>query len=160
MLSKILKSNYTLAFLLLVFSYVFTNIFISEFSGIDYIVILFALFIPLINEDTAIIYSLIFGFFYDYISDSYIGTGILLFLFLSYLKIVSSFFFELSSIFSNLLLSLVVIAIYVIFNIFYFDYYLNFYVFSGILDILSNFAVYLIIFLIMEFRSAFSVAKR
>lgn len=142
------------------FFYVFTHIFFSEFSGIDYIIIIYAIMLPLVNDDTAIIYSVIFGLFFDYITDSFIGSGVILFLFFSYLKISSSFFFELTSPLSKILFSFIIILIYVIFNIFYFGYNINTYFFDGILDVISNIFVYLLVFLILELRSAFSIVKR
>lgn len=137
-----------------------SNTVFSGFGRVDYIIVIFLFFIPFIREDTMLPYSLIFGLFYDYLIDAHIGTGVLLFIFFSAVKIGSDIFFDLTKLSTRLFLSMFIILAFTVFNLFYFNYEMPRSLWYGLFGFTADFAVYVAIFLILELGSAFSVAKR
>lgn len=121
---------------------------------------MFLFFLPLIDESTIFQYSAIFGLYNDYLLDAHIGTGVLLFLFFAVLKIVSGMFLDLKKLSYNLSLSIVIIVLFTLFNLFYFGYEMPDSFWYGLFGIVSDFTIYVAVFLVLELISAFSTVKR
>ena len=160
LLLKISKNNYFILSVLLVACYVLFNTVLGGFGRVDYVIVIYLFFVPHIHEDNLIPYAAIFGFFYDYLIDAHIGVGVLLFIFFSVVKIVTSVFFDLKKLSVRFLFSVFVIFAFTVFNLFYFKYQIHDFMRFGFLGFIVDFAVYAVIFVLLELFGAFSVLKR
>lgn len=126
---------------------------------IDLIIVIFLLYLPKINNDTIVYYSLIFGFLNDYILNSYIGLSVILFIVLSAIHITMFDMFSINNVASRLLQALFILLLFNVFNLIYFGYEVKDFFSYGLLRVAVDYTVYFLIFVIMEFRSAFSYSK-
>lgn len=159
-LLKIIQNRYISIILILILCYVLYHTTFHFLSKVNYSIIIFLLISPKINEETYLAYSIIFGLYSDYISTTYIGFNILFFLFLSIIKMFTEYKFDLKTSFSLVVFSIFAILFYNIFLSFTLGYNIIL-SFIYILKIcLIDFIIYLILYYLMEFRSAFRSIKR
>ena len=156
-LLKVIQNRYVSIILILILYYVLSHTTFHFLSNVNFSIILYVLIASKINEETYLPYSIIFGLYSDYAAGSYIGLNVLFFLFLSLIKMFTEYKFDLKTSFS-----LVIFAI-LSYNIFL-SLILGYNVILSLLYILKisiiDFILYLIIFYLMEFRSAFRSIKR
>lgn len=126
---------------------------------IDLIIVIFLIYLPKINNDNIVYYALIFGFFNDYIINSYIGLSVILFIVLAAVNITIFEMFSINNVASKLLQALFILLLFNIFNLIYFGYNVKDFFSYGLFRIALDYTVYFLIFAIMEFRSAFSHLK-
>lgn len=146
--------------LILILCYVLSHTTFHFLSNVNFSIIIYMLLSSKITEETYLPYSIIFGLYSDYIAGSFIGLNILFFLFLSLTKMFSEYKFDLKTSFSLIIFSIFAILSY---NIF-FSIILGYNVILSYIYILKitliDFIIYLIIYYLMEFRSAFRSIKR
>ncbi len=105
---------------LLCLCYVVANAF--SIDRFDYILVLYVLTQPYINEDTALKYAIVFGIFYDLNSQIFFGLGILTFMGLNVLKIYIFQLIDMSKPHYRLLYSAGLIMLYVILTLKYYGF--------------------------------------
>lgn len=159
-LLKVIQNKYVTVILILVLCHVLSHTTFLFLSNVNYVIIVYVLISSKINEETYLPYSIILGLYSDYLSASYIGLGILFFLFLSLIKMFLEYKFDLKTSLSLVIFSFVAIFMYNIFFSFVLGYntFLSFYYILKM--ILADFIIYLIIYYSMEFKSAFFGIKR
>lgn len=157
---KILKSNYLFLIITLILCYTAAHTTLDIFYNVDYIIIVYLFFLPFIDDDTIIAYSFIFGLFFDFLIDSYLGVGVLLFMALSFLKVSWNIMFGSGKFSSRLSLNICIIILFTLFNLLYFGYEWADFLKYGFERFIIDLAAYLVIFLILELLSAFSYSKR
>ena len=139
-LLKVIQNRYVSIILILILYYVLSHTTFHFLSNVNF--------------------SIIFGLYSDYAAGSYIGLNVLFFLFLSLIKMFTEYKFDLKTSFSLVIFSIFAILSY---NIFL-SLILGYNVILSLLYILKisiiDFILYLIIFYLMEFRSAFRSIKR
>ncbi len=159
-LLKIIQNRYVFIILILILCYVLSYTTFHFLSNVNYAVIIYMLISYKINEETYLPYSIIFGLYSDYLTDSYIGLNVLFFLFLSIIKMFAEYKFDLKTSFSLVIFSMLAILSY---NLF-FSIILGYNIILSSLYILKitiiDFIIYLIIYYLMEFGSAFRSIKR
>jgi cell shape-determining protein MreD len=92
--------------------YVVFNSFGTFLNRFDYILLLYILTIPKIDEDTALKYAFVFGIFYDLNFQIFIGLGVLLFQFFNFVKIYAYQMIDLTKLYSQFLYAIAVIILY------------------------------------------------
>ena len=156
-LLKVIQNRYVSIILILILYYVLSHTTFHFLSNVNFSIILYVLIASKINEETYLPYSIIFGLYSDYAAGSYIGLNVLFFLFLSLIKMFTEYKFDLKTSFSLVIFSILS------YNIFL-SLILGYNVILSLLYILKisiiDFILYLIIFYLMEFRSAFRSIKR
>lgn len=157
---KTLKNDYVYLVLILIAAYVLTHTPFHFTGKINFVIVVFLLYLPEINKDTIFYYSLIFGLFNDFIINAYIGLSVILFIFLSLLHMALCELLSMNSIMSKLLQALLILFLFNIFILVYFGYGVRDFFEYGLLRIVLDYGVYLAIFAFLEFRRAFSYAKR
>lgn len=159
-LLKIIQNKYVSVILILIVCYVLSHTVFHFLSKVNFSVVIYMLVFSKINEETYLPYSVIFGLYSDYTACSYIGLGVLFFLFLSILKIFAEYKFDLKSPFSLTLFSFFAVFSYNIFFPFILGY--NVILSSSYIlkTALIDFVIYLVIYYTMEFKSAFFGIKR
>lgn len=159
-LLKVIQNRYVSIILILILYYVLSYTTFHFLSNLNFSIIVYVLIASKINEETYLPYSIIFGLYSDYSAGSYIGLNVLFFLFLSLIKMFTEYKFDLKTSFSLVIFSMFAILSY---NIFL-SLILGYNVILSLLYILKisiiDFIIYLIIFYLMEFRSAFRSIKR
>lgn len=159
-LLRIIKNRYVSIILILTLCYVLSHTTFHFLSNVNYSIILYMLTAQHINDETYIPYSIIFGLYSDYIAASYIGLSVLFFLFLSIIKMFTEYKFDLKTSFSIVIFSAFAILAY---NLF-FSTILGYNMILSSIYILKtsvfDFIIYLVIYSIMEFTSAFRSIKR
>lgn len=159
-LLKVIQNRYVSIILILILYYVLSHTTFHFLSNVNFSIILYVLIAYKINEETYLPYSIIFGLYSDYSAGSYIGLNVLFFLFLSLIKMFTEYKFDLKTSFSLVIFGIFAILSY---NIFL-SLILGYNVILSLLYILKisiiDFILYLIIFYLMEFRSAFRSIKR
>ena len=147
-LLKVIQNRYASIILILILYYVLSHTTFHFLSNVNFSIILYVLIASKINEETYLPYSIIFGL------------NVLFFLFLSLIKMFTEYKFDLKTSFSLVIFSIFAILSY---NIFL-SLILGYNVILSLLYILKisiiDFILYLIIFYLMEFRSAFRSIKR
>lgn len=160
-LSKILKNKYVFVLLVSFICYIITHLGFTFLSGINYIIILFVILAPGIDDDNLIGYSIAFGLCTDFIYDmNYIGVGILFFIVVSLIKIFSETTFDVRN---NMTVNVFSFFTIVIFNI-YIAMMLGYNVFLSATFILKSvildYVIYIMTYYIVEFGRAFRSIKR
>lgn len=160
LLQKIKDNRYISIILILTICYIISNTSFHILSGINYAVIIFVLISNNIDEKTYIPYSIIFGLYSDFVLHSFIGFGTLFFMAVSLTKMFSEHKFDSKTQIGKVTVGFLSIVAYNFFAaiLLHFNLILSFPFI--IKTILFDFILYLIIFLIMEFNSAFRVVKR
>ena len=149
-LLRIIKNRYVSIILILTLCYVLSHTTFHFLSNVNYSIILYMLTAQHINDETYIPYSIIFGLYSDYIAASYIGLSVLFFLFLSIIKMFTEYKFDLKTSFSIVIFSAFAILGY---NMILSSIYI-------LKTSVFDFIIYLVIYSIMEFASAFRSIKR
>lgn len=159
-LLKIIQNRYVSVILILILCYVLSHTTFHFLSNVNFSIIIYMLIISTISEETYLPYSIIFGLYSDYSAGSYIGLNVLFFLFMSLIKMFTEYKFDLKTSFSLIIFSIFAILSY---NIF-FSIILGYNIILSSIYILKisiiDFIIYLIIYYLMEFRSAFRSIKR
>lgn len=159
-LLKIIQNRYVSVILILILCYVLSHTTFYFLSNVNFSIIIYMLIISKISEETYLPYSIIFGLYSDYSAGSYIGLNVLFFLFMSLIKMFTEYKFDLKTSFSLIIFSIFAILSY---NIF-FSIILGYNIILSSIYILKisiiDFIIYLIIYYLMEFRSAFRSIKR
>lgn len=159
-LLKIIQNRYVSVILILILCYVLSHTTFHFLSNVNFAIIIYMLIISKISEETYLPYSIIFGLYSDYSAGSYIGLNVLFFLFMSLIKMFTEYKFDLKTSFSLIIFSIFAILSY---NIF-FSIILGYNIILSSIYILKisiiDFIIYLIIYYLMEFRSAFRSIKR
>ena len=159
-LLKIIQNRYVSVILILILCYVLSHTTFHFLSNVNFSIIIYMLIISKISEETYLPYSIIFGLYSDYSVGSYIGLNVLFFLFMSLIKMFTEYKFDLKTSFSLIIFSIFAILSY---NIF-FSIILGYNIILSSIYILKisiiDFIIYLIIYYLMEFRSAFRSIKR
>lgn len=159
-LLKIIQNRYVSVILILILCYVLSHTTFHFLSNVNFSIIIYMLIISKISEETYLPYSIIFGLYSDYSAGSYIGLNVLFFLFMSLIKMFTEYKFDLKTSFSLIIFSFFAILSY---NIF-FSIILGYNIILSSIYILKisiiDFIIYLIIYYLMEFRSAFRSIKR
>lgn len=159
-LLKIIQNRYVSVILILILCYVLSHTTFYFLSNVNFSIIIYMLIISKISEETYLPYSIIFGLYSDYSAGSYIGLNVLFFLFMSLIKMFTEYKFDLKTSFSLIIFNIFAILSY---NIF-FSIILGYNIILSSIYILKitiiDFIIYLIIYYLMEFRSAFRSIKR
>lgn len=160
-LSKILKNKYIFVLLVSFVCYIITHLGFTFLSGINYIIILFVILAPGIDDDNLIGYSIAFGLCTDFIYDmNYIGVSILFFIIVSLIKIFSETTFDVRN---NMTVNVFSFLTIVVFNS-YIATMLGYNIFLSatfiLKSIILDFIIYIITFYIVEFGRAFRSIKR
>lgn len=157
--SKILKNDYIKLIVILVVVYILGHTPFLFTGKINFVIIVFLLYLPKINKDTMFYYSVIFGLLNDFMINAFIGMSIILFIVLSIVWISSCEMFSMSSFISKLSGSLFILFLFNVFYMVYFGYGFRDFFDYGLLRIAVDYVLYVIIFSILEFRRAFSDVK-
>ncbi len=159
-LQKIKENRYISIILILTVCYIFSHTSFFFLSGINYVIIVYVFIAHSLDEKTYIPYSIILGLYSDFVLSSYLGLGVLFFLMLSIGKMFSEYKFDSNSTVSVLSFSLLSIAIYNFYAAIVAGYNLILSFTYILKSCFSDFVIFLIVFLIMEFSRAFRSIER
>lgn len=160
-LSKILTNKYIFVLIVSFVCYIITHLGFTFLSGINYIIILFVILAPGIDDDNLIGYSIVFGLCTDFVYDmKYIGVSILFFICVSLIKIFSENKFDVRN---NMTVNVFSFLTIVIFNV-YIATMLGYNILLSAAFILKSvildFIIYILSYYIVEFGRAFRSIKR
>lgn len=157
--SKILKNDYVKLIVILIIVYILGHTPFRFMGKINFVIVVFLLYLPKINKDTMFYYSVIFGLLNDFMLNSFIGMSVILFMVLCIVWISSCEMFSMSSVISKLSGALFILLLFNVFYMVYLGYDFKDFFDYGLLRIAVDYVLYVIIFSILEFRRAFSDVK-
>jgi cell shape-determining protein MreD len=111
-LADILYNKYSRPVIILMACYVIFNAYGGFLNKFDYILLLYVLTIPKIDENTALKYAFVFGIFYDLNFQIFIGLGVLMFQLFNLIKIYAYQMIDITKLYSQFLYIIFVIALY------------------------------------------------
>jgi len=154
---KILKSNYFCLIIVLAICYTLSYTSFKILARVDYIIIVYLLFMDKFDNDNIIQYALIFGLFYDFLTDSMIGINILFFIMLILFQFIFNYFVSISNYIFRLIFAFTIIVIFNFYNMFIMDLVSSNYIMHSIIFIVTDIVLYLLISSILEFIRVFSI---
>lgn len=159
-LKELRHSSYFRLVLILILFYIVSNAAGSPFNKFDYIIVLYILTLPKVDEDTALQYSILFGIFYDLNFQIFLGLGILLFQLLCFLKVQFYQRFDMSKMQSQIGFAVGLILLYIMLTLKFYGYASSVYWHSVLYFFINNLIALVIISLILGGKRALSYSQR